>query len=138
MKTKTLEIRDDGTFIPALAIQLSPSCEADRALLARAGYGLEPERQGEYVLLAKLTGDQCQIQHDPFAWNLRSGRTMFVAHLWLRNEGVFDRLVSGQVVDVEYLLRERETPKAPEAGCGDGLHEQFSADVANDIRGRRL
>lgn len=38
MKAKTLEIRDEGTFISALAIDINPSNDAQRYLMRRCGY----------------------------------------------------------------------------------------------------
>ena len=39
MTSKIIEIRDDGTFIPALAIRLGSPNERERHLLARSGFG---------------------------------------------------------------------------------------------------
>lgn len=40
MESKIIEIRDSGTFIPALAVRLGSSDERERYLLARSGFGL--------------------------------------------------------------------------------------------------
>lgn len=130
MELKMIEIRDSATFIPAMAIRLLPGCEEDRALLARAGYGREPERQGEYVLLSKLVGDDTEIHYDPHAWNLHKGRTMTIAHLFIRDN--FARLESGMVVDVEFILGEKAAEKDPEVGrpgCGLRLPEEIAAGI---------
>lgn len=50
MTAKTIEIRDRGTFVPALAIRLEPTNEADRYLLGRAGYSSNPEVQRQYIM----------------------------------------------------------------------------------------
>jgi len=105
---KTIEIRDDGTMIPALAVKLTPACEADRYLLARAGYGVTPERQGKYVLLIRITGGSGQSECDSSEWGDGAG-TMSVAHQWLIDH--FDEIGSGAVVDVEYILGETAAPK---------------------------
>jgi hypothetical protein len=111
MKTKTFEIRDDGTFVPALAIKLEPNDKRDRYLLSRAGFGSANliEEQGDYVLLVHLTRVSCE--YDPFSW--RGGRTMRVAHEHIDEN--FETLENGAVIDVEYLLGERDEPKESEA-----------------------
>lgn len=108
MKTKMIEIRDRMTFIPAMAIQLEPDDEASRYLLARAGFGTEPDDQRQHVVLLRMTGDVTS-QCDPFAWG---DRTMRTAHDHIRYH--FDELANGAVVDVEYLLGETATPKTSE------------------------
>ena len=107
METKTFEILDRMTFIPALAIRLEPGNEADRYLLARAGYGLIPEEQREYIVLMRLA--TCEAQHDPEVWG---GRTMPTAHRFIRDNWVV--LESGVVIDVEFILGETPAPKRSE------------------------
>ena len=51
MTCKTIEIRDRGTFVPALAVRLDPADERDRWLLSRAGFGTDAADQRGYVLL---------------------------------------------------------------------------------------
>lgn len=99
MKTKFIEIRDRGTFIPALAILISG---ADGYLARRAGFGEEP-----CVYLMTLATEKCS--YDPFHWG---NRTMTGAHMWIRDH--WDRLSDGDVVDVEYLAGESTAPKRSE------------------------
>jgi hypothetical protein len=108
MTTKTFEIRDRGTFIPALAIRLDPVDDRDRWLLGRAGFGTTPEAQSTYVILHHLQSDQGT--YDVFRHN--PARTMRVAHQHIIEN--FDSLPNGAVIDVEYILGERETPKETE------------------------
>jgi hypothetical protein len=110
MITKTFEIRDAATFIPALAIKLEPGCEADGYLLARAGYGGTPEKQSSYVLLAKLDGAGGPLNYDRYSW---PNRTMRVAHRHIIDN--FDELEPGAVIDVEFILGERAEPKQSES-----------------------
>lgn len=110
MICKSVEIRDRATFIPALAVRLIPDTVQDRYLLARAGYGLTPERQGAYVILMRLDGGNNQASWDPFHWDTR---TMQAAHAWLLDH--FDEIESGGVVDVEFLAGETATRKRSEA-----------------------
>ena len=100
MKLKLLEIRDRGTFIPALAIQVSGD---DGYLMRRAGFN------APMVYLIQLATERCR--YDPYHWD--NGRTLGNAHLYIQDH--FDALTDGQVIDVEYLLGERPTPKRSEA-----------------------
>lgn len=109
MDVKTLEIRDRGTFIPALAVRLDPRNERDIYLLARAGFGLVPEYQARYVLLTQL--EQPETQYDPHSWGV--SRTMREAHIALEID--WDRWHDGAVLDVEYVLGETIAPKQSEA-----------------------
>jgi hypothetical protein len=109
MVTKLLEIRDRGTEISALAIRLDAVDEAERYLLARAGYGETVERQREFVLLLRLNGGSGEYHSSPWDWSLADGRTMRHAQTYVTDH--FDELQSGQVVDVEYLLEETAAPK---------------------------
>lgn len=108
MTTKYFEIRDRGTFIPAIAIQLKPTNEAERYLAATAGYGTSPESQACYVLLARLDCGGNAINYDEHKWT-GGTRTMRIAHRHIRDN--WDSLNSGDVVCVEYIVGERDAPK---------------------------
>lgn len=133
MTSKIIEIRDRGTFIPALAVRLGSPEERERYLLARSGFGRTFEDQAEYIVLCKINGGEpCACHIDPFSWG-QNPRTMFVAHLYLLNrqhelrDGFgaigagtephdgFDSLPQGALVDVEYILGQRSEPKVSEA-----------------------
>lgn len=106
MITKVFEVRDRMTFLPVLAVKVgSEQPENSRAevyLIDRAGFGRP------LVILIRLEGSR-KAEYDPFAW---SDRTMHTAHLYIEDR--FDELVSGDVVDVEYILQEKPTPKISE------------------------
>ena len=102
MTTKFLEIRDRATMIPALAIALS---KADSPIAWRAGFG-----DRLCVLLVKLA--DVTVQYDPYAWPLSRGRTMRAAHLAILEH--WEVLENGDVVDVEFINGETDTPKTPE------------------------
>lgn len=104
MESKTIEIRDSATFIPALALRLSADDTDDQYLLERAGFGQPLEN---YILLIHLEG--MRIQYNPFNWG---NRTMQAAHQYI--ESNFDSLRPGEVVDVQVILGEHQTPKASE------------------------
>lgn len=108
MNVKTIEIRDRMTFIPALAIRLGSEFEADRFLMARAGYGRTREEQSEYVILMRL-GDPPRSAFDPVEWG---DRTMQTAHRHIAEH--FDQIDSGDVVDVEFVLGEKSAPSPSE------------------------
>ncbi len=110
MRTKLLEIRDANTFIPVVAIQCSPDCEAERYLLARCGYGGGPEEQSRFVLVARLSAED-DLHYDPNRWD-GDTRTMPTAHRYIIEH--FDEFRCGDVVDVEHILGERPNPKQPE------------------------
>ena len=126
MVSKIIEIRDSGTFIPALAIRLGSPEERERYLLARSGFGRTFEDQSEYIVLCKINGGEpCECHIDPFSWG-QNPRTMFVAHMYLLNRQQelaraiekhdgFDSLPQGALIDVEYILGIRTEPKESEA-----------------------
>lgn len=107
-----LEIRDRMTLIVAMAIRLAPACEADRRLLARAGFTTEPETQAKYVVLLRFNPEH--MTYDPWRWEQHS-RTMREAHRYILQH--FDELRDGAVVDVEYILGEALVPKMSEVVC---------------------
>lgn len=109
MNSKTIEIRDRGTFIAAIATQLEPSNEKDRYLLARSGFGRMAGEQKAYILLARFSDSRCN--YDPYEWG---GRTMPVAHEYLI--GNWESVKSGDVLDVEHILGESPEPKRSESG----------------------
>lgn len=118
MEIKAIEIRDAGTFVPALAIRPIPYSEMERRLLERAGFGDTWERQGEYVILVHVASGLAK--HDPWEWPGSMGRTMHVAHRALLGGDAevasfaFEDIESGAVLDVEYLLGLSAAPKRSE------------------------
>ena len=115
MEIKTFEIRDAGTFIPALAVKMRPMDERDRFLLSRAGYGLSPQSQEKYIMLVMLETERCA--YAPHNWP-GGARTMPVAHEYIEEH--FDELENGAVVDVEFILGLSAEPKVSE-DRGDGI-----------------
>lgn len=109
MEVKTFEVRDAGTFIPCIAIRLNPVTLKDIYLLSRAGYGQSAEEQGAYVIFGRLQADS-EFQYDPFAWG---NRTMQAAHQTVNS--FFEKLESGSVIDVQFILGETSEPKKSES-----------------------
>jgi hypothetical protein len=113
LETKTFEIRDKGTFIPVMATAMRPLSELnvdynnqDAYLLRRAGYGME----SLLVMLCKLDGNE--ITYTPESWRQKCWRTMVEAHKYIVMN--WDKLTSGQVIDVEFILGETDTEKDSE------------------------
>ncbi|MGH9716428.1 MAG: hypothetical protein ACRD4R_06845 [Candidatus Acidiferrales bacterium] len=102
MENKLFEIRDRGTFIPALAVRVGGS---DGYLARRAGFA-SPDHP--LVILIHLVGMSCQ--YDPYQWG--PARTMRVAHDHI--EANWANLESGAVIDVQFILRETIKPKKSE------------------------
>lgn len=103
MLTKILEVRDKATFIPVLALRLLPEVEAEEYLCHRAGFG-----RTKYILLTRLYMPS-EMNYDPHAW---PNRTMKTAHLYIKEN--WDWLVSGDVIDVEFILGETKVKKLSE------------------------
>ena len=104
MEIKLFEIRDAGTFIPAVAVKCQSEDEKEIYLLRRAGYG----SGSTCVFLGRLaTGG---AEYDPYSW--KCGRTMTVAHEYIEEH--WSDLKTGDVVCVEHILGERDTPKPSE------------------------
>ena len=122
MEAKMFEIRDRATFIPILAVRLDPTCNSsdpisgvcnecsrNRYLLARAGYGITPKQQREYIQLVRVDGGTGKSDCDPYEWG---SRTLQVAHEYMLDHWV--DLKSGDVLDVEFILGETKAPKQSE------------------------
>lgn len=108
MKVKLFEVRDRATFIPVIAVQLNPQNEAERYLLSRSGYGKTAAEHNRYILMADLRGSV--INYDAFSW---PNRTKQEAHLYLNEH--FEELENGAVIDIEYILGEKQESKKSEA-----------------------
>jgi len=106
MKAKTLEIRDEGTFIPALAVNVNPDNAEQRYLMRRCGYPCDGRPN---VILTNLNADGGKATNDPYQWG---GRTYPVAHEYIIAH--WDELRDGDVVDVSFILGETDKPKVSE------------------------
>jgi len=116
IETKVLEIRDKGTFIAALAIRMLGINQAQDYYFRRCGY---PEDGTSIMLMCLYDG---KATNDPYGWGaLGKGlRTLPAAHNYIIDH--FNELADGDVVDVQVILGERETPKTSQRlqGVGDG------------------
>ena len=105
MRTLILELRDRATFIPIVAIDMNPSSEVQRYLLRRAGYACD-----NVPIIMLLRADSGGKSHyDPYVWG---DRTFHVAHLYVQEN--WETLKDGDVIDVEYILKESPIKKASE------------------------
>lgn len=108
MEVKCLEIRDAAnTFIPVICIRPVPENEAQRYLLRRDGYrGDDSER------CIIMIDTQCRgVTYDPYDWT-RDARTKGTAHNFIAEH--WHELSDGDVIDVQFILRETDRPKASE------------------------
>ncbi len=115
MKALVLEVRDEGTFVPVLAVDMNPDLELNDArraqtfLLRRVGYPCDHKPN---ILLTRLAADGSPATNDPYWWGSRFGRTIAVAHLFILEH--WAKLKDGDVVDVQFILGETQQPKASE------------------------
>jgi hypothetical protein len=117
MIIKCFEVRDRGTFVPVVAIKMVPIGwpsllydNQETYLLRRAGYGFEHTS----ILLCRMEASgthSMNATYDPWAWD-SSSRTMNAAHQYIEKN--FDKLDSGDVIDVEFILGETKKKKISE------------------------
>lgn len=104
MITKTIEIRDEGTHVPVLAIQMLAENEiAAYYIHERCGH----PRDGSGIVVMRLADHKATV--DPYEWG---GRTMPTAHHYIYEH--FADLKDGDVVDVQFILGETTEPKKSE------------------------
>lgn len=105
MITKILEIRDEGTFIPCLAIKMIPANQDQEYYLHdRCGY----PQDFTSIMVTNLNGER-HASADPYFW---VDRTWNVAHNYITEN--FDDLKDGDVVDVSFILGETKECKVSE------------------------
>lgn len=105
MKMKCIEVRDDGTCIPALAILMLASNLIEDQYLWRCGYPRDGEQPA--VILIRLS-DQ-EAHSDPYDWG---NRTMRTAHQELTTN--WFNYQNGMVLDVRTVLDPSFPPATPE------------------------
>lgn len=113
MIVKALELRDRGTFIPLLAIDMQPTLEAGSSaqraqqyLLRRCGYACDGH-PNIAITPMRCDGDKCS--NDPHYWG---DRTYRVAHEYIITH--WNELKNGDVIDVQFILGETATPAISE------------------------
>lgn len=132
MIIKAFEVRDKATFVPVLAVQMTPDLapmamirdlpsrldelsidlvaffrgrDAEGYLLRRCGYPTAPP----YAVLLTRLDSLSRATVNPYDWG---DRTFQVAHFYITEH--FDELEDGAMVDVEFILGETAAPKRSE------------------------
>lgn len=102
LETKFFEIRDTGTFIPAVGIKMDYKGKSPQEcfLLKTSGYG----HDNPLIMLVLIEINACH--YDCYEWG---DRTRQIAHKYIQEN--FDSLESGSVIDVEFILGETLKPK---------------------------
>jgi hypothetical protein len=105
MEVKLLELRDHGTFIPLLCINMAHADDAaQRYLMRRVGYPLDGRPN---IAICHLRCGYDRITNDPYQ-HQGAARTYPVAHHWIIDH--WDELKNGSVVDVRFILGETPEP----------------------------
>jgi hypothetical protein len=115
LPVKLFEVRDSRTFIPVIAVRLlalpfASGEEQEIYLLRRAGYSQESivnPFELPNIFVGRLQGGTAT--YDPYEWD---NRTLTTAHQHMIDH--WEELVSGQVIDVEFILGETKSPKTTE------------------------
>lgn len=103
---KFFEVRDKATTASVMCIQMDlmkvlyTQGERSVRIASRAGYAFNPT----CILFHPMAHDK--IKYDPCEWG---DRTYQVAHDYIIKN--WETLESGDIVDVEYILGERDKPK---------------------------
>jgi hypothetical protein len=108
MNTKVLEIRDEMTCIPVMAVQMVAANAVEDRFLWRSGYPRDQRTHPPSVILIKLSS--VEAESNPYHWSY--ARTMREAHKWITEH--FTELKDGDVVDVRVILGEATEPAKPE------------------------
>lgn len=121
LETKTFEIRDRATFIPVIVTKIQKdkrsedlvpfevllNNEAENYLLGRAGWA---GGQSLFYMTSLVNQKTARWPHD---WGgPQTNRTYYHAHDYIQDN--WDSLESGDVVDVEFILDEVDSPKTSE------------------------
>jgi hypothetical protein len=106
MEIKCLELRDIGTFIPVICIRPIPTNAAQYYLLRRDGYSGDETERCIIMIDAQCRG----VSYDPYGWT--GARTLPRAHLYITEH--WSELHDGDVIDIEFILGERNIPKISE------------------------
>ena len=108
LEAKIFEVRDRCTLMAVLATKLTSGNSKERQLAHREGFfGGGPNM----VIVTKL--NNLHTYCDPYTCESEEvGRTMSVAMQYI--QAGFETLQSGEVIDVEFILKETAQPKESE------------------------
>ncbi len=104
METKILEVRDNCTTMPILAVRLIPGNGKDLALLSRTGYGQSVEEQSKFVITVPL---ECP-SHSTYAPSQEGSPWESEVHRDIIEH--WDELEDGDVVDPAFYRGDRPSP----------------------------
>ncbi len=99
MLIKFLEVRDEATCIPVIAIRMASADYIGDRFLWRCGY----PRDGSNIVMMRL--DDQRASSDPHSWG---DRTHQIAHNYIYDN--FGNLQDGNVIDVRAILGETSEP----------------------------
>lgn len=105
MKTIAVEIHDRMTFVAGLAVKLESTDPIEIWLMWKGGY--HPQANETFVALIHLGRGEGKV--DPHEWK---DRTMNEAHKYIVKN--FDKLTTGDIIDVEFILGETTAKKTTE------------------------
>ncbi len=107
MQVKMFEIRDYATFFPVICIKPGIDDEGgDEYLLKRSGYDLSESRRTVIMMHGQ---EVSRCEYNPFNWG---DRTFHNAHLHIKEN--WEKLNTGDVIDVEFILGESKEAKTSE------------------------
>lgn len=105
IQTRAIEIRDEATCVPALAIYITPlsAPHGHDWVLRRAGFAFHHTS----VMLVRLCDGRGSV--DPYGWNDRTHQTVH-EELCVRLQRDGTTANEGEVFDVRFILGERAAP----------------------------
>lgn len=106
VEAKLFELRDKGTFVPALCILMESKHDQEAWLLRRSGFA----RGQNLVIMTGIQSHPDKASYSPYDWG--DNRTRQVAHNYITTH--WKELPTGAVIDVEFILGEVQTPKNTE------------------------
>jgi hypothetical protein len=102
MKTKLLEVRDRGTCIVMLCVDMNPENKMQHRGLRACGYS---PRAAPNIMITYAGGGK-RADNDQYSWG---DRTYAIAHQDIIEN--WESYKDGDVVDVEFILGETKEPK---------------------------
>lgn len=103
---KVIGVHDECTYKPMIVFRVAPENERERRILARAGFGPEPEEQAAYTFFYDVDRGQCDYGH----YRLADQETCGTAARFVRDVRGFDRLKHGEFLDCECVRGESAHP----------------------------
>lgn len=105
-EVKVIGVHDERAYKPMIVFLIAPESERERRMLARAGFGLEPEKQVEYTFFYDVNAGECT--YDPY--KLGDQETCGTAARFVREVRGFDKLRHGEFLDCECIRGESARP----------------------------